>query len=276
MNTIQRRKTGGWPLKNLRPGNVAVINTPLDMNTRREYINPQSVLQPLHTLQTKVARYFTDVDGAILAKTDAGLVAAGMAVNYPVFMLGQWDKESGYKAGLNIVPPQGSAKYYLTFVNGYGMTSNQIVTPFSGFNGIQSLLKNGDVVQVYTDDLVSPNYFAWIVVSSNVTGLASVLNNLGTKQDDNRLMKLWCYEINLVTDFNLQLSEAWHYCHVDNLGNVKDNQITYNMFNNPFNVLPNVLPLATEFFLNQYIGIYLYMVLGVDSMSVNYNLKIVE
>lgn len=270
------RRTEPRQLKNLRPGNVAVINKPIDMNSKREFVNPQSVLQPLHTLSTVVKRYFTDVDGRLLAKNNAGLVAAGMAVSYPVFMLGQWDKESAYKAGLNIVPPLGNAKYLQTFVNGYPLTTNQIVTPYSGVNAIQPLLKNGDIVQVYTDDLTAPNYFAWIVISSNVTGLASVLSNLGTRQDDNRLMKLFCYEINLITDFTLQLSEAWHYCHVDNLGNVKDNQVTYNMFNNPFNVLPNVLPLATEFILNQYIGIYLYMVLGVDTMSVNYNLKIVE
>ncbi len=273
---IGLQRSNPIPLKRIRPGNVAVVDRPINMNTKREFVNPQSVLQPLHTFQTKVARYFTDVDGRLLAKNDAGLVAADMAVSYPVYMLGQWDKQSAYKAGQNIVPPVGGAKYLQTFVNGFPMTSNQIVTPFSGVNALQPLLKPGDIVTVYTDDLTNPTYFAWIVLSSNVTGLNSVLENLGTTQNDNRLMKLFCYEINLVTDFSLQLSEAWHYCHVDNLGNVKDNQITYNMFNNPFNVLPNVLTLATEFFLNQYIGIYLYMVIGVDQMSVNYNLKIVE
>jgi len=48
------------------------------------------------------------------------------------------------------------------------------------------------------------------------------------------------------------------------------------MFNNPFNVLPDVLTISTEFTFNQYIGIYLYMVLGVDSMQVNFNFKITE
>ncbi len=261
-------------LKQLRPGNVKVTNAPLNMNSHREILSSRNTLQPFHSLGVKVNRYFTDVDGRILAKNNAGLIAAGMAVNYPVFMLGQWDKESGYKAGLNIVPPFVS--YYMTFVNGFGMTSNQIVTPFSGVNGIQPLLKNGDIVSVYTDNLLAPNYFCWMVVSSNVSGIASILNNSSTRQKDNRLMKLFCYEINLICNFQLQLSEAWHYVNVDNLGNVKDDQITYNMFNDPFNVLPDVLTFPTQFEFNQYIGIYLYMVLAIDTMSFNFNFKILE
>ena len=89
-------------------------------------------------------------------------------------------------------------------------------------------------------------------------------------------MRLRCDEINLIADFTAQLPEAWHYVHVDNLGNIKDNQVSYNMFLNPFDVLPNVLNLPTEFILNQYIGIYLNMVLAVDTMSVNFNFKIFE
>jgi hypothetical protein len=261
-------------LKRLRPGNVMVKNPPLNMNTRREFVSPKNVLQPFHTLSVKVNRYFTDVNGTLVDKADAGLIAAGMAVNYPVFVLGQWDKESGYKAGLNIVAPL--VPYYLTFVNGFGMTSNQIVTPFSGLNTIQPLLKAGDIVQVYADSLTAPTYFAWIVISGSVSGMASVLANCSSRQKDNRLMRLNCFEINFIADFTLQLPEAWHFVHVDNLGNVKDNQITYNMFNDPFNVLPNVLTFPTEFEFNQYIGIYLYMVLGVDTMNFNFNFKITE
>ncbi len=261
-------------LKRIRPGNVRVIDRPLNMNSRREIVEPGSPLQPSHTMSVNVARYFTDVDGRIVAKNDAGLVAAGMAVKYPVFLLGQYDKESGYKAGLSIVPP--IVPYYMTFINGFGMTSNQIVTPFSGFNEIQPLLKAGDIVQVFTDNLAAPNYFAWIVMSCNVSGLASILANVGTRQNDNRLMKLYCNEINFIGNFPEQLNEAWHYVNLDNLGNAKDNQVTYNMFNNPFNVLPDVLTIATEFLFNQYIGIYLYMVLAVDNMSVNFKFNIVE
>lgn len=263
-------------LKRIRPGNVMVRNASLNMNSKREFVGAENTLQPLHTLSLNVTRYFTDVNGTILAKNDAGLVAAGMTQKYPVFMLGEFDKMSGYKIGQNIVPPKGIVKYYLTFVNGYGMTTNQIVTPFSGVNDVQQMIKLGDIVQVYTDNLLSPNYFCFIVLSGETTGLASLMGNLGTKQNDNRLMKLHCYEIRLITDFIQQLPEAWNYVYADNLGNFKSNQITYNMFNNPFNVLPDVLTVSTEFDFNQYIGIYLYMVLAVDKMSVNFNFKIIE
>jgi len=253
-----------------------VRNAPLQMNPKREYPDPSNTLQNLHTLSVNVTRYFTDVNGTLLDKNDAGLVAANMAVNYPVLVMGQWDLEGGYAVGQKVCPPLGGAKYYMTFINGKGLTSQQICSTFSPANQIQSLLRIGDIVQVYTDNLQAPNYFVWIVLTSNAFPLASVMKNFSTKQDDNRLMKLFCYQINFKANFMLQLPEVWHYVNVDNLGAYKDNQITYNMFNNPMNVLPDFLTLQTEFLFNQYIGIYLYMVIGVDTMNFNFNLKMIQ
>src|SRR6478609_5578683 len=98
-------------LKRIRPGAYRPADNTININPQREIISPANTLQLLHSLQCKVTRYCTDVDGKILADNDAGLVAAGMMPqSYPAFLLGQWDKESGYKAGQNILPPNGSAK----------------------------------------------------------------------------------------------------------------------------------------------------------------------
>lgn len=264
------------PLKALRPGNTKVVNPQLPMNVPREYPDPSNTLQYRHSLPVNVARIFTTVDGTIITKTNPVVIAAKMDVSYPVFLLSQFDREGGYSIGQKVVPPLGGAKYLMTFVNGYGLTTNQICTPYSPFNTIQSQLKIGDIVQVYTDNLQSPNCFCFIVLTSTTQPMSSILANMSTRQVDNRIMKLYCENVLFKADFALQLSEPWHYVNIDNLGTYKDNQITYNMFYDPFNVLPDVLKITTEFTMNQYLGVYLYMVLGVDIMSFNFNLKMIQ
>lgn len=265
------------PLKRLRPGNVIVKDTPVNMDSVRQYPSAKGPLvNARHSVSVVATRYFTDVNGAVLSKADAGLVAADMVHEYPVFLLGQFDKEGGYKVGHNILPPVGAAKYMQTFVNGYPLTTQQICSPYSPFNTIQRRIKQGDIVQVYADDPNAPTYFCFIVLSNPRQAYSSILANLSTKQNDNRLMKLYCHEVQFKADFQLQLQNAWHYVTVDNLGTFDDNQITYNQFNNPMNVLPDVLTIATEFTFNQYIGIYMYMSSDVDTMSFNFNLKMIE
>lgn len=265
------------PLKQLRPGNFRQIPPTIDMNQRREFVGPQSVLQPWHTVAIKVARYFTDVNGTVIDKTDAGLIAAGMVESYPVFILGEWDRQGGYRVGLSICPPIGNIRPLITFVNGVTGTSHNYITPFSIFNTIQQRLNIGDIVQVFVNDISSPSYFAWIVYSNNVAPLASIIANLATTQDDRRLMKLKATEINFVcTNFTLQLSEQWNYYHVDNIGRIKNNGISYNMFNTPMRVLPNVLTFQTSFDINQYVGIATYIISDIDEMTFNINTALTE
>lgn len=243
------------------------------MNQKRETVNPYSILQPWHTIPIKVTRYFTDANGAVLAIADAGLVASGMVQNYPVFVLGEWDRQGGYRIGLNICPAVAPSKPLAIFANGVNGTSYNYITPFSPFNTIQQRLNIGDVVHVFYE--ATGTYFAWIVYSNVMAPTSSILSNLSTSQNDGRLMKLFCNKINFVcTNFQLQLNESWNYYHVDNIGRFKNNQISYTMFNTPMQVLPNVLTFDTSFDINQYVGIATYIIPTIDSMTFNIETQI--
>lgn len=245
------------------------------MTPRQETIGPHSVLQPWHTIPIQVRRLFTTVDGQLVDKADAGLIAAGMVKKYPVYVLGTWDREGGYAVGLNINPPKPGTYSLTVFVNGAPFTSHNVCTPYSALNEIQNQLQRGDICHVFTNDLANPTYFAWIIYSANTAPLASILANLSTTQKDRRLGRLFCDDINFVaSDYINQLSEVWNYYHVDNIGRPNVQQISYAQFNDPMQVLPNVLTFKTNFEVDQYIGIATYIIPSIDEMTFNINTQI--
>lgn len=243
------------------------------MNQRRETVNPLSVLQPWHTIPIKVTRYFTDANGTVLPIADAGLVASGMVQNYPVFVLGEWDRQGGYRIGLNITPAVDPSKPLAIFANGVNGTTHNYITPFSPANTLQQRLNIGDVVHVFYE--ASATYFCWIVYSNPVAPTSAILANLSSSQNDGRLMKLKAHAINFVcSNFRLQLNEAWNCYHVDNIGRLKNNQIPNAAFDSPMQVAPNVLKFDIDFDINQYVGIATYIIPSIDTMTFNIETQI--
>lgn len=251
-----------------------VNNPSLPMTRRQEQLSEVaagSTLQKRHSLPVIVTRYFTDVNGTIIPKADAGLVAAGMAVDYPIFLLGEFDREGGYKTGLmtlNAIP----AVPYTSFVNGVTGTSNNVITPFSPFNTIQGQLKPGDLCMVYTDNVITPTYFAWIVQTNNYAALSSILSNLKSIQMDRRLGPLFCYEINWYAPES-QWDRALHFIQSDNLGTWTDNQVQPYIFKTPFNVQQGFITVSCNFTVDQFMEIATMFEIATDQMSFNLNIE---
>lgn len=247
---------------------------PLAMTRKPEQlseVDAGSTLQKRHSLPIIATRYFTDVNGTIISKTDAGLIASGIAVDYPIFLMGEFDREGGYRTGLmslNAFP----AVPYTSFVNGVTGTSNNIVTTFSPFNTIQQQLKPGDLCMVYTDNILSPNYFAWIVQTNNYAALSSILTNLKSIQADRRLGPLYCYEINWYAPES-QWDKALHFIQSDNLGTWTDNQIQPYIFKTPFNVQQGFITVGCNFTIDQFMEIATIFELSTDQMSFNFNIQ---
>lgn len=252
------------------------INNPsLPMTRRQEQLSEVaagSTLQKRHSMPVIVTRYFTDVNGTIISKADAGLVAAGMNVNYPVYLLGEFDRQGGYKTGLLTVLPTFPAVPYTSFVNGVTGTSNNVVTPFSPFNTIQGQLKPGDLVMIYVDNVVTPTYFSWIVQTNNYAALSSILGNLKSIQADRRLGPLFCYEINWYAPES-QWDQVLHFLQSDNLGTWADNQIQPYIFKTPFNVQQGFITIACNFTVDQFMEIATTFEIGTDQMSFNFNIE---
>lgn len=240
-------------------------------------VDAGSTLQRKHSMPIKATRYFTDVNGTILAKTDAGLVAAGMATAYPLFILGEFDRQGGYRTGLANLSPQAVPGFtppviYTTFVNGVTGTSNNVVTPFSPANTIQPLLKQGDLVAVYTDNLLAPNYFCFMVQTNDYAALSSILDNLKTTQADRRLGQLFAYELNWFAP-EAQWDQTIFFIQSDNLGTWKADGVQPFTFKTPYNVLEGFITVKTAFLVNQFMELAVTYELATDVMSFNFNME---
>src|SRR5712672_3291926 len=86
--------------------------------------------QRRYTFAVNVKRFYTNVDGSLVAKA---AVPAALKLKFPVFMLGDFDRQGGYRIGLQAVPPFPGAFYLLSFVNGAGFGTYNVVG-FSGFD----------------------------------------------------------------------------------------------------------------------------------------------
>lgn len=252
---------------------VRANSVTLPMTRRQEQtsdIDAGSTLQRKHSMPITVKRFFTDVNGTIIAKTDVVLVASGIVENYPVYLLGEFDRQGGNKTGIQNLRPV-IAKPYMNFVNGCGNTSQNVVTPFSPFNTIQSQLNIGDIVNVWTDNVLAPNYFAWIVQSNAYASLASILGNLKSTQSDKRFGPLFVYELNWYA-LEAQWDQALHFIQSDNLGTFTDNQVQAYIFKTPFNVQEGFITVKTSFIMDQFILVAVMMEVATDTMNFNFNI----
>jgi hypothetical protein len=222
----------------------------------------------------KVKRYVTDNNGTVIPNV---AVPAALQLSYPFYLFGEMDRQGGYRQGLSICPPPDGTYFLCTFVNGAGFMSANIVG-FNGLNTIKGQLQVGDVVLVFTDDVQNPNYYIWIVLQSTVA-LASILSNLKTSQSDNRFNRLIAKTIIYNTSNNnlLQWNEALHIIRTDNLGLIKDDNMTLNPYEGPDNFLQNIVIVQlnedTGVLLDQFIEFSSYMLWSTDQIILNFQIK---
>lgn len=246
--------------------NIATKNT---INLNQNYYGKSPDIER-RSIPIIIKRFCTDVDGQLI---DKATLPANMQVKYPVYMFGGFDMISGYKAAHNICPPILGANYLCSFVNGFPNTSFGIIG-ITGLNEIQGQLNLGDIVHVFTDSLQAPNYFVWVVQSTNaIGGLGSIITNLMTDQKDNRIGRLFFYEL-LITDgtYN-QWKVSMNFTGFDNLGNFTNDSIAPSTFKNPLSLIENVIRMNIEYVTNQYMGINTYIDFGVDQYSLDFNIK---
>lgn len=220
-----------------------------------------------HSVPLKISRYYTNVDGVVL---DKNTVPAALQTKYPVLLLGQFDRQGGYKKSLNSVPTMEGTFFYMTFVQGI----NSPFLSFTGVNTIKSKIKTGDIIEVYTDNLEAPNYFIWFVISAEPVSIASIISNTESTQNDGRIGTLFVKNYNYVVDNNNQYYEPIHYTRFDNIGNYRDEQIQPHIFITPSVQQSGILTIDTDFKLDQYIGINIYFLFETNEITLT--LKVVQ
>lgn len=255
----------------LRPPRYKINTAPMPFNKEWTEVSPKSVLQPIQTLPLLVRRYFTDTNGTVVAK---GTVPVALQVRYPVFFLGDFDRQGSFRTGLKVVPPIAGTEFVQVFTNGNGATPSDVIGGPNPFSTIQTVLNPGDIVMVYTDSLTAPNYYIWVAIQGTYNSMASVIGNTMSSQQDGRLGPLNVDYINLYIDnTTLQIYEPLHFTRLFNTGTFRDDSVNPSMFKTPFNRLRNLVTLSTTFEIDQYIGINFYMGFDVDTVQMDLILK---
>lgn len=245
----------------------------VDISIKRQTVNAANVLVRDHTIPIVIKKLYTDVDGLVIAKNT---LPASLQQKVPVFLLGDFDRQGGYKIGLQSIPPHESFEYLMTFVNGAGANITGIVG-YSGFSTIQNHIKVGDIVQVYTDSLLNPSYFVWIVIQNTYASIASIIGNSETLQNDRRIGPIYVHEINYIADNDSQLKEAIQIIHYSNIGTWKANQIEpLGIYRTPFDVQTGLVRIQVKpFALDQYLGMNTNVLFETDRITMDFKIKTV-
>ncbi len=224
-----------------------------------------------HSISIKIKRIVTDVNGTIIA--DSGVPAA-LQLKYPLFLFGEFDRQGGYKQGLSFCPPESGSAYLMSFVNGFGTTSANVIG-FSGLNQVRAEMLVGDVVSVFTDDIQNPTYFIWIIQQNTNASIASILANSKTTSKDDKFNRMYV-ESYLYSTRNSnvrQWDEPVHITQVNNLGIPKDNNYNPNIYLPPTQYLSEFLEIKQEFKVDQFLGLNTYILWATSGITFNFKVK---
>ncbi len=237
------------------------------LNFSTEYKQP---LLKTHSIPITVKRYFTDVDGAIILKAAA---PAALQTSYPFFVFGDFDRQGGYTTGLKALPVMPGTFYLMSYVEGAGITSQQI-TGFTGLNTIRTRLRTGDIVHVFTDNLTAPNFFVWIVQSSRNGSIASMVGNAETQQRDGAIGKIYIEHFQYFSDNrDPQWAYPLHFTRSSNIASFKDEQVQPYIFKNPYTEQDGFIRVYCHFNLDQYQSIGTMFLYDTEEILMNFLIK---
>lgn len=225
-------------------------------------VSPQS-------LPITVSRIYTDVDGTVISKAAAPVA---MQSDWPVYVLGAYDRNGGYRIARLMRPPvTGSGFFLFSFVAGLGL-------PFpyaTGLNTINDQLTPGDVVQVWTDSIDSPTHFVFIVqnIRANTAGYGSVLydtiNNDRKKIVDN----IDYYAYSGGTSYDPQFNEPLRFIRFNELGNYRQDDVNPLSFKDPIQYQQGFIRIPARFELEEKFGFVTMMQYETDTITFNLNIR---
>lgn len=222
-----------------------------------------------HSIPINIKRYFTDVDGAVIAKAAA---PAALQTYYPFFMFGEFDREGGYNTALKALGVAPGTFYLTSFMNANGITAQQI-TGFTGLNTVRNFIKNGDIVHVFTDNLNAPNFFVWVVVSNQYGAMSSIVGNSESHQKDGLIGKIYLDFFKYYTDNpNEQFKTPLHFTRSTNIATWSDNQVQPYIFKTPYTEQQGFVDIQCQFNLDQYLSVGSFFQYTTESINMLFRL----
>jgi len=209
---------------------------------------------PVRSFNLKVRRWVTDVQGLIVNKNT---LPQALQVKFPFFMFGKNDMKGGYRTSLSVCPPLNGWQFLTAFINNAPFSTFNI-TGFQGLSSIQNQILQGDIVQVFTDNIIAPNYFVWMV-QTNLSGAMGSL--LESKQKFN--INYWNY----IVDNADQWSEIIFPTNTDGVGLRKSDGFNPLQHRTMDVFLPNILKLTWPFTVENDLALATYMQFACDSID---------
>lgn len=210
-----------------------------------------------------VGRFYTDANCTVIAK---GAAPAAMQIKYPIYLLGDYDRQGAYWLGQKNTPSLPGVEFLAHFTWGI---NNPYFIGFNPLSTIQREIKAGDLVTVYTDNRLAPNYFVFIVVACDTVSAASILANLTQGKNKTEMLELWYYA-NVTT----QWEEPIQRLLIDPTGDVQANYIEPKVYRQPKTVQNGFVKIPWKMVLNQYKGLNTYFQYATDTISFSFKLNI--
>lgn len=215
--------------------------------------------KPTHdALNVTIRRFYTNDAGTIIDKT---AVPAILQQKFPVYLFGAFDKNGGYRIANQIAPAQIGGFLYARTIN-----SQYDFTQFSGLNNVRDYFQQGDFVLLYADDLNSPTYFVWILISCDFQSYGAVLENTYAKTLD---VKEVLYSSDNLDNFN----ETMYYVVNNSIGIYKQYTIQPLGGKTPTQGLNDFLKLPYNFQFNQYSSLLTYISFATDLINLQFIVK---
>lgn len=123
--------------------------------------------QRANNVRIDINKYYFDPDGVLI---DGATLPDELKTRLPWFCFSKFDFDCNYKNAASTLNPDP-----WKFIGAYSRTEIKFL--FTGFNNFQSQMKSGDLSLLFTDDVINPQYYALVVLSSQGGGLTGIIQN---------------------------------------------------------------------------------------------------
>jgi len=218
------------------------------------------ILPPLFktkSINLQVKRFFTDVDGQII---DKGSVASNWQRDYPVYMLGDFDRVGGFNLSQSTLHQPNGIKFLMTYVHG-------LQQPFlysSGFNTVQLNFKLGDVITIFTDSFDAPTGYVWIQQTALSGALSSIISNIE--------QHIHVKNISLQVDSTDQLEFDWQEVNFMPSGIYQSSPLILAEFRQPNFKLTDYILIKKDFKLTRFKGFNFLFSFSSNYMNINFRI----
>lgn len=227
-------------------------------------------LSDKRTISVSTRVLYTDVNGQII---DKATLPANLQTKMPLFFWGEYDRQGGYFAAQRENPADPNGWLFLTsLIWGANAVSLGFILP--GLNDIQGQIVPGDMVCIWTDSLVAPSQYAFVIQSVNLYSWGSILANTKSSIPDFRFADIKIEKFQYFTDNQANWKQRINILFMDRIGNFISDKASPMVYRYP-NVINNQLAeVLIGFDANQYIGLNTYWLFDTTFITFNFQLKI--